>query len=75
MPYWTNTEGTKALWFSLGSWSIGDKSDLGTATKRLYSTNSPLCPESVGSNWKYSDQEEFLDAQGNANMYKYEGMI
>merc|ERR1712012_299198 len=38
----------------------------------LHSTNSPLCPESIGSNWKYSDEGEFLDAQGNAKMYKYE---
>ena len=75
MPYWTSSEGTRALWFGDGSWRIGRKSDLGTTTQYLYSTNSPVCPESVGSHWKYADDGEFLDAQGNAKMYKYEGMI
>ena len=75
LPYWMQSDGTNALWFTSGRWRIGKKSDLGTTTQGLYSTNSPLCPESVGSNWKYLDDEEFLDAQGNAKMYKYEGMI
>ena len=75
MPYWEESAGTYALVFTKGNWSIGKKSDLGTTTQYLYSTNSPLCPESIGSNWKYFDGEEWLDAQGNVKMYKYEGMI
>ena len=68
MPYWTNSDGTRALWFTKGRWRIGDKSDIGTTTQRLYSTNFPPCPESVGSHWKYWDGEQFLDAEGNAEM-------
>ena len=75
MPYWTSSDGTKALWFTNGQWRIGKKSDLGTTTQYLYSTNSPVCPESVRSHWKYWDGDEWLDAQGNAKMYEYEGMI
>ena len=74
MPYWTSSDGTYALWFINGKWRIGKESNLGTTTQSLYSTNSPLCPESIGSNWKYLD-DEFLDAQGTAKMYKYEGMV
>ena len=75
MPYWTNSEGTKALWFTDGQWQIGPKSYLNSKTTHgLRSTNSTPCPESVGSHWKYWDDGEFLDAQGNAKMYKYEGM-
>ena len=75
MPYWTQSGGTNALWFTDGRWRISNQSDLGTDMQVLYSTNSPLCPESVGSNWKYYDGEQLLDAQGTAKMYKYEGMI
>ena len=75
MPYWMQSGGTNALWFKEGSWRIATKSDLGTSTSDIYSTNSPPCPESVGSHWKYYDGEEWLDAQGNAKMYKYEGTI
>ena len=75
MPYWTSSEGTKALWFTNGQWRIGDKSDLGTTTQHLHSANSPVCPESVRSHWKYWDGEEWLNAHGNAKMYKYKGMI
>merc|ERR1712108_116279 len=46
-------------------------SQLGTITQYLYSTNSPVCPESVGSNWKYWNGEDWLDAQGNAKMIIY----
>ena len=74
MPYWTQSVGTNALWFVDGRWRISNQSDLGTDKQVLYSTNSPLCPESVGSHWKYWDGEEWLDAQGNAKMFKYEGM-
>ena len=74
-PYWTNTEGTKALWFKDSMWIVGEKSDIGTTTGGLKSTNSSSCPESVGMDWKYWDGEEWLDARGNAQMYKYEGMI
>ena len=74
MPYWIHSD--YALWFTEGKWSIGKKSDLGTR-RYLYldSTNSPCCPESIGSDWKYRNGDEWLDAQGNAKMYKYEGMI
>ena len=75
MPYWTTTDGTRALWFASGHWRIGKKSNIGTTTQTLKSTNSPPCPESVGSHWKYWDGAKFVDAQGNAKMYKYEGMI
>ena len=75
MPYWTSTDGTNALWFTSGIWHLGKKSELGENMAYLHSTNSPLCPESIGSNWKYSDEGEFLDAQGNAKMFKYKGMI
>ena len=75
MPYWMHSDGTNALWFTNGKWRLGAKSWLGTTTQGLHSTNSPPCPESVGSHWKYLDGEEWLDAQGNAKMYKYEGMI
>ena len=70
MPYWVESNGTCVLVFTEGKWSIRRKSDLGTTTQYLYSTNSPLCPESVGSNWYYYDSErlEWLDAQGNAKM-------
>merc|ERR1719286_16758 len=51
---------------------MGFKSDLGTTTCGLHSTNSPVCPESVGSRWKYWDGEEWLDSQGNAKMYTYD---
>ena len=74
MPYWTTTDGTRALWFASGHWRIGKKSNIGTTTQTLKSTNSPPCPESVGSNWKYHDGKQLLDAQGNAKMYKYEGI-
>ena len=74
-PYWTNDEGTKAVWFKNYRWTVGEKSDLGTTTGGLKSTNSPPCPESVELNWKYQSGEEWLDAQGNAKMHKYEGMI
>ena len=75
MPYWIHSDGTYALWFTQGSWRMGRKSNLGTQTSNLKSTNSPLCPEYIGSNWKYGDGEEWLDAQGNAKVYKYRGMI
>ena len=75
MPYWTSRDGTYALWFTNGMWLIGEESYLGTTTAYLHSTNSPVCPESVAMDWKYTDGEEFLDAQGNARMFKYEGMI
>ena len=75
MPYWIGSDGTNALWFTSGHWRIGKESDLGTTTQGLRSTNSPVCPESVAMDWKYWDDKEFLDAQGNAKMYKYEGMI
>ena len=75
MPYWTSSDGTYALWFTNGKWRIGTESNLGTTTQSLYSTNTPLCPESIGSNWKYLDDGGWLDAQGNAKMYKYEGMV
>ena len=75
MPYWIESDGTNALWFTSGQWHIGPKSNLGTTTSGVSSTNSPLCPESVGSHWKYADGGQFLDAQGNATIYKYEGMI
>ena len=75
MPYWMQIDGTSALWFKKGKWQIGPKSNLGTTISSLHSTNSPLCPESVGSHWKYNDGKQLLDAQGNAKMYKYEGMV
>ena len=76
MPYWIGSDGTNALWFTSGRWRIGKKSDLGTTTSGVRSTTSPLCPESVGLNWKYWDGEEWLaTAQENAKIYKYEGMI
>ena len=59
MPYWTNSDGTYALWFKEGMWMIGYKSDLGTATCVLHSTIAPPCPESVGSRWKYWDGVEW----------------
>ena len=73
MPYWTSSDGTYALWFTNGEWRIGTESVLGTTTQSLYSTNSPPCPESVGSSWKYWDGDalEWVDAQGNA----YDGKI
>ena len=76
MPYWVKSDGTNALWFLnvKGYWMIGPKSKLGENEGYLHSTNSPLCPESVGSHWKYRDNGEWLDAQGNAKMFKYEGM-
>ena len=74
MPYWTNSDGTNALWLKEGMWRIGYKSNLGTSTQALYSTNSPPCPESIASNWKYGDDGEWLDAQETAKMHKYEGM-
>ena len=76
MPHWTNTEGTEALWFTDGQWQIGPKSYLNlTTTQCLHSTNSPPCPESVGSHWKYRDGGEWVDAQENAKIYKYEGTV
>ena len=76
MPHWTNTEGTEALWFTDGQWQIGPKSYLNsTTTHGLRSTNSTPCPESVGSHWKYKDGREWVDAQQNAKMYKYEGTV
>ena len=69
------SDGTNALWYKIGMWMIGDKSNLETTTSVLHSTNSPLCPESVGSHWKYADGGQFLDAQGNAKMYAYDGKI
>ena len=75
LPYWVEFGGSYALWFKNGKWMVGDKSDLGDTTGYLHSTNSLVCPESVAMDWKYWDGEEFLDAQGNAKMYKYEGMI
>ena len=75
MPYWMQSGGTNALWFTDGKWHIGYKSNLGTTTSGLYGTNSPSCPESVGSRWKYLDDGEWLNAQENATMYKYEGII
>ena len=75
MPYWTHSDGIKALWFKKGKWRIGYKSHLGTTTRGLESTNSPPCPESVGSHWKYYDGEEWLDAQGNAKIYTHDGKI
>ena len=79
MPYWMS-EGwnwpLSALWFKEGRWRIGKKSDLGTTEAGLQSTNSPPCPESVGSNWKYYDGEEWMDALGNAKMYsKYDSTV
>ena len=74
-PYWMHSDGTYALWFTQGSWRMGRKSNLATQTSGLKSTNSPLCPEYIGSNWKYGDGEEWLDAQRNAKVHKYEGMI
>ena len=74
MPYWIQSDGTYALWFAKEQWRIGDKSYLGATSVYLHSTNSPLCPESVG-HWKYLDGEEWLDAQGNAQVFKYEGMM
>ena len=74
-PYWTNDEGTKALWFKNSMWLVGKKSDIGTTTGGLKSTKASSCPESVAMDWKYWDGEGFLDAQGNAKMYNYEGMI
>ena len=76
MPYWMQSDGTSALWFASGRWRIGKKSDLGTTEAGLQSTNSPPCPESVGSNWKYYDGEEWMDALGNAKMYsKYDSTV
>ena len=75
MPYWMQSDGTNALWFVDGRWRISNQSDLGTDIQVLYSTNSPPCPESVGSHWKYFDDGEWLNAQENATMYKYKGMI
>ena len=75
MPYWTSSDGTYALWFTKGQWRIGKESYLGTTTQSLHSTNSSPCPEFVGMDWNYWNGEEWLDAQGNAKMYKYEGMI
>ena len=71
MPYWMQSGGTNALWFTDGKWHIGYKSNLGTTTSGLYGTNSPSCPESVGSHWIYWDDGEWLDAHGNAKI----GMI
>jgi len=70
MPYWTSTDGTKALWFVEGRWRIGPRSHLRTITQGIHSTFSPPCPESVGSHWKYVDDGEFVDAQGNAKMFQ-----
>ena len=75
MPYWMHSDGTYALWFTQGSWRMGAISNLGTQTSGIKSTSSPLCPEYVGTNWKYRDGEEWLDAQGNAQVFKYEGMM
>ena len=75
MPYWMHSDGTYALWFTQGSWRMGTKSNLGTQTSGIKSTSSPLCPEHVGTNWKYGDGEEWLDAQRNAQVFKYEGMM
>ena len=75
MPYWMHSDGTYALWFTQGSWRMGRKSNLGTQTSGLKSTNSPLCPDYIGSNWKYKDGEAWFFAQGNAKVYKYQGMI
>ena len=75
MPYWIQSNGTNALWFASGKWRISIKKELGTGRGYLYSTNSPICPESVGSHWKYTNNGEWLNAQENATMYKYEGTI
>ena len=69
MPYWTESNGTNALWFAKGRWRIADKSDVGTTTQSLYSTNSPPCPEYVGNHLKYFDGEDWLDADGNSKIY------
>ena len=74
-PYWIHSDGTYALWFTQGSWRMGTKSNLGTQTSGIKSTFSPSCPEYVGTNWKYRDGEEWLDAQRNALVFKYEGMM
>ena len=75
MPYWMHSDGTYALWFTQGSWRMGTMSNLGTQTSGIKSTSSPLCPEYVGTNWKYRDGEEWLDAQRNALVFKYKGMM
>ena len=75
MPYWMQSGGTNALWFTDGKWHIGYKSNLGTTTSGLYGTNSPSCPESVGSRWKYWDGGEWVHALGNAKMHAYDGKI
>ena len=75
LPYWMQSDGTNALWFASGEWRISIKTELGIGRGYLYSTNSPPCPESVGSHWKYWDGEEWLDAQGNAKIYTHDGKI
>ena len=50
MPYWIQSNGTNALWFVKGNWMLGKKSELGENGGYFKSTNSPSCPESVGSN-------------------------
>ena len=65
MPYWTNKDDTRAVWFYKGSWRIGSKANLGTGSSILKSfKNAFPCPESNNTEWKVKSGEDWKKGGG-----------
>ena len=54
MPYWSNSVGTRFIWFKENYWRIGDKNDLGTKANGLKAKGFGLtCPDMDDLQWIY----------------------
>ena len=67
MPYWSNSEGTRVLWFKENHWRIGDKEDLGTTANGLKAEGyGQTCPHMDDLQWIY----RYTDAEGEVQSSK-----
>ena len=60
-PFWLKDDA--AIWYddSSSKWAIGAKKNLGTSTCGMHSTTE--APDPVGLRWKYTDGENWIDAE------------
>ena len=67
MPYWSNSVGTRFIWFKENYWRIGDKNDLGTKANGLKAKGFGLtCPDMDDLQWIYW----YADAEGKVQSSK-----
>ena len=55
-------KGEYAIWYNSENWMIGEKINIGTEVSLVRSTIDAQNPTLVGNNWKYVEEDYFVEA-------------